>query len=161
MAPTAVVAATKAVTKSLSNDCFMLIDCCLLGYSVSFHLVLNTNSSFLKKTKKQQEITLAVWFLLLFVVVTTSGPCSESKRIGNYFPWCSSDTVNFLRPWARREANTRRPFLVAILSRKPCLFTLLLLCGWNVLFIVFYNFYLLLFSLRAAKLLISFELTKN
>ena len=44
-----------------------------------------------------------------------------------YFPWCSSETVSFLRPLARREASTRRPFFVDILSRKPCLFTLLLL----------------------------------
>lgn len=47
----------------------------------------------------------------------------------NYLPWFSSDTVNFLRPLARRDANTLRPFFVAILSRKPCLLTLLLLCG--------------------------------
>ena len=73
-----------------------------------------------------------------------------------YLPWCSSDTVSFLRPWARREANTRRPFFVDILSRKPCLFTLLLLWGWNVLFIFYLKFYLLLFTLWAAKLLISF-----
>ena len=54
----------------------------------------------------------------------------------DYFPWCSSDTVNFLRPLARREASTRRPFFVAMRSRKPCLFTRRRLCGWNVLFIV-------------------------
>ena len=52
-----------------------------------------------------------------------------------YLPWCSSETVSFLRPRARRAAKTRRPFLVDILSRKPCLFTLLRLWGWNVLFI--------------------------
>ena len=59
---------------------------------------------------------------------------------GNYFffPLYSSETVNFARPFARRAANTRRPFFVAILSRKPCLFFLFLLEGWNVLFIVLY-----------------------
>ena len=57
-----------------------------------------------------------------------------------YFPWCSSDTLSFLRPFARREASTRRPFLVDILSRKPCLFTLLRLWGWNVLFIIIDDF---------------------
>lgn len=41
----------------------------------------------------------------------------------DYFPWCSSETVSFLRPCARREASTRRPFLVFMRSRKPCLFT--------------------------------------
>jgi hypothetical protein len=34
-------------------------------------------------------------------------------------------TLNFLRPLARREANTRRPVAVDILERKPCLFLLL------------------------------------
>ena len=60
----------------------------------------------------------------------------------NYFflPLYSADTVSFLRPFARRDANTRRPFFVAILSRKPCLFFLFLLEGWNVLFIVLYYF---------------------
>ena len=58
----------------------------------------------------------------------------------NYFflPLYSSETVSFARPFARRAANTRRPFFVAILSRKPCLFFLFLLEGWNVLFIVLY-----------------------
>jgi len=41
----------------------------------------------------------------------------------------SSETVNFFLPRARREANTRRPFAVAILSRKPCLFLRFLLDG--------------------------------
>ena len=74
---------------------------------------------------------------------------------GNYFffPLYSSDTVSFLRPLARRDANTRRPFFVAILSRKPCLFFLFLLEGWNVLFIVLYNF-----NCFAQKLLLLFSL---
>ena len=65
----------------------------------------------------------------------------------NYFflPLYSSETVSFARPLARRAANTRRPFLVAILSRKPCLFFLFLLEGWNVLFIVLY-IYMFLFK---------------
>ena len=70
----------------------------------------------------------------------------------NYFPWFSSETVSFLRPFARRDANTRRPFFVAILSRKPCLFTLLLLCGWNVLFIVLSILFVIIRRIRAAKL---------
>ena len=45
-------------------------------------------------------------------------------------------TAKRLRPFARRLANTRRPLAVVIRSRKPCLFFLLRLCGWNVLFIV-------------------------
>jgi hypothetical protein len=47
-------------------------------------------------------------------------------------------TVSFLRPFARREANTRRPFAVAIRSLNPCLFFLLRCDGWKVLFMIFY-----------------------
>ena len=53
----------------------------------------------------------------------------------NYLPWCSLDTVSCLRPFLRRIESTRRPLAVVIRSRKPCLLTLFLLCGWNVLFI--------------------------
>ena len=49
-------------------------------------------------------------------------------------------TVNLALPFARREANTLRPLAVAILERKPCLFFLFLLEGWNVLFILLYCF---------------------
>ncbi len=65
-----------------------------------------------------------------------------------FTPLYSSDTVNFLRPLARRAANTRRPFAVAILSRKPCLFLLFLLEGWNVLFIFVYTI-LCYYSMRS------------
>ena len=85
----------------------------------------------------------------------------------NYFflPLYSSDTVNLARPLARRAAKTRRPFFVAILSRKPCLFFLFLLEGWNVLFIVLCILYCLyslfrLFAFQLAKLLFFFILTK-
>ena len=78
------------------------------------------------------------------------------QLLNNYFffPLYSSETVNFARPFARRAANTRRPFFVAILSRKPCLFFLFLLEGWNVLFIVLYFYmfqskkYFTLFSVQ-------------
>lgn len=71
----------------------------------------------------------------------------------NYFlvPQYSSETVSFLRPFALRDASTRRPFAVAILSRKPCLFFLFLLEGWNVLFIVIYFYIVLLFSESVGK----------
>ena len=85
----------------------------------------------------------------------------------NYFflPLYSSETVNLARPFARRAANTRRPFFVAILSRKPCLFFLFLLEGWNVLFIVLCILYCLyslfrLFAFQLAKLLFFFILAK-
>ena len=53
-----------------------------------------------------------------------------------YLPWCSLDTLSDLRPFLRRAERTRRPLAVSIRWRKPCLFTLFLLWGWNVLFIV-------------------------
>lgn len=61
----------------------------------------------------------------------------KSREVRNYYflPWTSSETVNFLRPFARRAANTRRPLAVSIRWRKPCLLFLLRLWGWNVLFI--------------------------
>ena len=89
--------------------------------------------------KKQKEAKDRLYFFLF------SSFCFPWTVSTDYFPWCSSETVNFLRPLARRLANTRRPFFVAILSRKPCLFTRRRLCGWNVLFIALYLFYLLLF----------------
>ena len=67
------------------------------------------------------------------------------------FPQYSSDTVSFLRPLALREASTLRPLAVAILSRKPCLFFLFLLEGWNVLFIVIYFYCFLSFRESEGK----------
>ena len=86
-----------------------------------------------KKKQQGREISLPCCFANLFRQVIPDINC-------NYFflPLYSSETVSFARPFARRAANTRRPFLVAILSRKPCLFFLFLLEGWNVLFIVLY-----------------------
>ena len=85
----------------------------------------------------------------------------------NYFflPLYSSETVNFARPLARRAANTRRPFFVAILSRKPCLFFLFLLEGWNVLFIVLLYFILFIFAFQtfrftACKITLFFHIGK-
>ena len=69
----------------------------------------------------------------------------------NYFPLYSSETVNFLRPFARRDANTLRPFALAILSRNPCLFFLFLLEGWNVLFIVYSSFYCYIYVKSGCK----------
>lgn len=63
-------------------------------------------------------------------------------------PQYSSDTVSFLRPCALRDAKTRRPFAVAILSRNPCLFFLFRFDGWNVLFIIYI---ILLFNSDASK----------
>ena len=63
----------------------------------------------------------------------------NGKAIKNY-ALClrSSETVNLFLPLARRDANTRLPLAVAILSRKPCLFLLFLCEGWYVLFMTVY-----------------------
>ncbi len=53
-----------------------------------------------------------------------------------YLALISSETVSLTLPLALLLARTLRPFLVAILARKPCLLILFLLEGWNVLFIL-------------------------
>jgi len=58
----------------------------------------------------------------------------------NYFSLSSGVTESFFLPFARRAASTLLPLAVDILSLNPCLFTLFLLDGWYVLFIV-YLFY--------------------
>ena len=45
-------------------------------------------------------------------------------------------TLRFLRPFARRRARTRLPFLEAIRDRKPCLLARLRRLGWYVRFIL-------------------------
>ena len=65
-----------------------------------------------------------------------------------YFPWCSLETVSCLRPFLRRAERTRRPFLVCIRRRKPCLLMRLRLWGWNVLFIVISVFVLVFLLLK-------------
>ena len=101
---------------------------------------LNYDVIFTKSNK--EEVLFLVAFANLFRQAMPDIYC-------NYFflPLYSSETVSFARPFARRAANTRRPFFVAILSRKPCLFFLFLLEGWNVLFIVYILFYVIIQSL--------------
>jgi len=63
----------------------------------------------------------------------------RSTKIGieNYLLFFSLETVSFLRPLLRRADKILRPLAVAIRARKPCLFFLLRVEGWNVLFILF------------------------
>ena len=42
------------------------------------------------------------------------------------------ETVNFLRPFARRRAKSLRPLAVAVLDLKPCVFLRRRLLGWYV-----------------------------
>ena len=53
----------------------------------------------------------------------------KDKKTYYFLPMLSSETVNLLRPLARRAANTRRPLAVDMRSLKPCLFLRLLLEG--------------------------------
>lgn len=53
-------------------------------------------------------------------IVGAEGRASLTHRIA-YFPLFVSVTVRFFLPFARRRARTRRPFLVAMRERKPCL----------------------------------------
>lgn len=63
-------------------------------------------------------------------------PSTPEIASGNdYLPAIEEETVRRRRPLARRRASTLRPSAVDILSRKPCLLTLFLFEGWNVLFI--------------------------
>ena len=63
-------------------------------------------------------------------------PSTPEIASGNdYLPAIEEETVRRRRPLARRRASTLRPSAVDILSRKPCLITLFLFEGWNVLFI--------------------------
>ena len=74
-----------------------------------------------------------------------------------FYQRSSSETESFLRAWRRRALRTRRPLALAILARKPCLFTRLRREGWNVLFMIclFY-----IFRVRTAKVVIPEEYAK-
>ena len=54
----------------------------------------------------------------------------------NYLLARDALTVKLFLPFALLAANTRLPFGVDILSRKPCLFLLFLSDGWNVLLLI-------------------------
>ena len=63
-----------------------------------------------------------------------------------YFKDFSLETVNFLRPFARRLASTLRPLALCIRLRKPWTDLRRRVCGWNVRFI-FFNFKYYQFSI--------------
>ena len=78
------------------------------------------------------------------VVTRVALPHKKSNPGGllDFYQRSSSETESFLRAWRRRALRTRRPLALAILARKPCLFTRLRREGWNVLFMIclFYIF---------------------
>ena len=75
-----------------------------------------------------EEYILSKSFLLFIL--------SFKERLFCFKNYCFSLlTVKFFLPLALLLASTFLPFLVFILSRKPCLFLLFLLLGWYVLFI--------------------------
>lgn len=61
-------------------------------------------------------------------MITLTGIIIFPSRF-DYLILFSSDTVSLYLPRALLLANTRRPFLVAILDLKPCLLTLFLFEG--------------------------------
>jgi len=89
------------------------------------------------RRRKAKENRQSLAGLAVFVVGAVE------RAAAGYFMRVSSETVSFLRPFARRAASTLRPLAVAILWRKPCLLILLRREGWNVLFILrMFLFYL-------------------
>ena len=82
-------------------------------------------------------------------------------RSRDYFPAIEHDTVRRKRPLARRRASTLRPSGVDMRSRKPCLLTLFLLEGWNVLFIVVYSYSYFIQGFRSANLILFFHPAKS
>ena len=82
-------------------------------------------------------------------------------RSRDYFPAMEHDTVRRKRPLARRRASTLRPSGVDMRSRKPCLLTLFLLEGWNVLFIVVYSYSYFIQGFRSANLILFFHPAKS
>jgi hypothetical protein len=108
--PMQITATTHAIAKRFAQRYKLVI---FLKNSDAFidsrKFVAKVNKKTQKNKKQQRNNTFAAFNHCILEIFR------------NYFPWCSSETVNFLRPFARREASTRRPFFVDILSRKPWL----------------------------------------
>lgn len=85
----------------------------------------------------------SISFLLLIL--------SSLMSLTNFY--LSSLTVSLFLPFALLLESTLRPFLVLILSLKPCLFFLFLLLGWNVLFIIVFPMFQ-----KSAKIIITFQI---
>ena len=62
--------------------------------------------------KKRAELDV---LLLILYIKSACVRVRVRATVSDYLPWFSLDTVNFLRPLALRDANTRRPLAVAIL----------------------------------------------
>lgn len=81
------------------------------------------------------------WFkTILFSCVENRPPFISLRWLNYLLCLLSLLTLNLFLPLARLEARTRRPLAVFILERKPCLFRLLRFDGWNVLFMVIFQF---------------------
>jgi hypothetical protein len=85
----------------------------------------NVLTSFQKKAQKKAFPNMERLFYILM------------NWVQFYLCVFSSETVNFFLPFALRDFNTLRPLADAILSRKPCLFLLFFVDGWNVRNILF------------------------
>lgn len=105
----------------------------ILGFAFARLLVVCFRSSGYASVRQLCYCASATMLVLRASSVCPSAPSCATDYA--YLNVASSDTVSFLRPFARRAANTLRPLAVAILARNPCLLILLRRDGWNVLFI--------------------------
>ena len=82
----------------------------------------------------------ATGFKNLLKLGSASKPAGGGKAEGHSGPvgpvYYDDETVRRFRPFARRRFNTRRPFFVAILTRKPWVRRRRRLFGWKVRFMV-------------------------
>ena len=81
------------------------------------------------KTRWKSAAVNNRWFL--------ENPCPVIQGIWSDAP--TNQALKRLRPFARRRLMTSRPFLFAILARKPWLRLRFRLLGWKVLFIWLYS----------------------
>ncbi len=95
---------------------FYIYFCLLYCHSFTFFSLADCG-----QTKKDAALLRYILSMLFKPQRMQSPDCAEIY----FLPCTSSDTVNFLRPLARRAAKTRRPFAVSIRWRKPCLLFLL------------------------------------
>jgi hypothetical protein len=85
-------------------------------------------------------LTPTAGFKNLLELGSASKPAGGGKAEGHSGPagpvYYDDETVRRFRPFARRRFNTRRPFFVAILTRKPWVRRRRRLFGWNVRFMM-------------------------
>jgi hypothetical protein len=89
------------------------------------------------QTEQRERTTVDLDAAVVNILVLGSFPDTlgtAEARLGHEsdFSTYSLLTVNRFRPLARRRLRTRRPFLVAMRTRKPCALRRRRVFGWNV-----------------------------